>query len=116
DVWPVRGHGPRLDVAREVVGGRLVDARMGSIAVDRRDPRCGRETGDLGRDRRGRVAGLLLPALDAIRRAVGDEEVRRWDHVLGVEARVTRETRLPVHQDRIRGLVELYPAGVGRRL
>ena len=78
-------HRPRLDVAREVVGGRLVEPGVGRVVVDRRDLRRGGQAGDLGRDRRRRVAALLLPALDAVRRTVGDEEVGGGNHVVEVE-------------------------------
>ena len=77
---------PALDRALVVVGDAAPDARptRGSPLsvgdVGGRD-----QAGDLGGDRRRRVAALLLPALGAERRAVGDDEVRRRLDVVGVE-------------------------------
>src|SRR5437868_5074614 len=46
------GDGPPLDVARELVGGGLVDAGAGLVVVDRRDLRRRCQTGDFGGNRR----------------------------------------------------------------
>ena len=75
-------HRPALDVAREVVGRGLVDRGVQRVAVDRRDVRGSRQAGDLGGDRRRRVAVLLLPALDPVARAV----VRRGSRPPGSRA------------------------------
>jgi hypothetical protein len=113
-VRPGARHRPALDVACEVIGGGLVDGGAGRVAVDGGDPRGGRQAGDLGGDRRRRVARLLLPALDAVRGPVSDQEVGGRDHVLAIEVGVAGQTGLPIHQDRIGGLVELQSSGVGR--
>ena len=66
---------PALDRALEVVGGGEVELRAVVVVLDRGDPPGRDEPGDLGRDRRRRVAALLLPALVAERRPARDEEV-----------------------------------------
>ena len=81
-----------------------------------RDGRGGGQAGDLGRDRRGRVPGLLLPALHAVRRAVRDEEVRGGLDVVLPQRVVAAEPGQVGHQDRVGGLVQLVAAGVRRGL
>ena len=83
-----RGHRPALDRALEVVGDAEPDrAPRPSRRWRREVGRCD-EPGDLGGDRRRREAALLLPALDAERRAVGGDEVRRRLDVVRVQRRV----------------------------
>ena len=47
---------------------------------------------------------------------MADEEVGGRDDVVAVQRAVMRQARLPVHQDRVGGLVELEAAGVRRGL
>src|SRR6185437_7831490 len=82
---PVRaggGNRPVLDVALVVVRGGLVEAGPCGVTVARGDRRGGGQPGDLGGDRGRRVAGLLFPALHAVRGPVGDQEVRGRADVL----------------------------------
>ena len=73
------------------------------------------QPGDLGGDRRGRVAGVLLPALHAVVGPVIDDEVRRRADVVVVEGDVPGEAGLPCHQQRVGVLVDLrQPERVGR--
>ncbi len=111
-VRPGRGHVPGLDAALEVVGGRLVEPGPGLVAVLGGDGGRRGQPGDLGRDGRGRVAGLLLPPLVAVRGPVGDQEVGRRADVVGPQRGVPAQARLVVHQDRVGDLVQLEPAGV----
>ena len=106
------GHRPGLDVPLEVVGGGLVEPGPGGVTVAGGNGRRGGQPGDLGRDRGRRVAGLLLPALDAVGRAVGDQEVRGRLDVALPQGGVTAEPGQVRHQDRIGGLVQLGAAGV----
>src|SRR5207237_428270 len=72
---PVRRHRPALDRALPVVGDAAPHRGGEWVAVHVSDV-CGRdEAGDLGGDRRRRVAALFLPALRAERWAVRDQEV-----------------------------------------
>ena len=111
----VRRDRPALDRALPVVGDAEPDRGRGRVAVDAREVGRGDETGDLGGDRRRRVAALLLPALGPERRTVGDQEVRRRLDVVGVE-RGVGEPELLGHQDRVGGLVELRVERIGRGL
>ncbi len=86
------------------------------VALDVGDPARGDEARDLGGDGRRGVTALLLPALVAERRTVGDDEVGGLLDVVAVERRVAGETGLQRHEDRVRRLVELVAAGVGRDL
>ena len=112
---PVRGHRPAFDRSLPVVGDAQPEVRRGSVTVGAREVGSGSEAGDLGCDRRGRIAALLLPALDPEGGAVRDDEVRRRLDVVLVERRVG-QPQLVGHQDRVRGLVELRAERVGRRL
>ncbi len=106
-----RRHRPALDLALPVVGDAEPERSDGCVAVRACEVGGGDEAGDLGRDRRGRVAALLFPALDAERRPVRDEEVRSRPDVVGVEGGVG-EPELVGHEDRVGRLVELRPERV----
>ena len=109
---PVRRHRPALDRALPVVRDAEPERRRGGVAVRRREIGRRDEARDLGGDRGGREAALLLPALGPERRAVRDQEVRRRLDVAVVE-RGIREPELLRHQDREGDLVELRPERVG---
>ncbi len=115
-VGPAGGDRPGLDVALEVVRGRLVDLRPGEVAVLRGDGRGGGQPGDLGGDRGRGVAGLLLPPLHPERRPVRHQEVRGRPDVVLPQLGVPAQPGLPGHQDRVGRLVELGAAGVRCRL
>ena len=91
---------PVLDLAGKLVRRGLVDPGPDRIAIRRGDLSRGRQPGDLGRDRRGRVAGLLLPALNPVGGTMSDEEVGRGNDVVVVE-RASGQAGLPGHQDRV---------------
>ena len=111
----VRRHRPALDRALVVVGDAAPDGRRDRVVVRVGEVGGGDEPGDLGGDRRGRVAVLLLPALDAERGAVARDEVRGGLDVIRVERRVG-EVELVGHQQRVRRLVQLGAERVGRGL
>ena len=112
----VGGQRPGLEVALELVGHAAPDG-----GAESRSPlmsaisRGGEQTGDLGGDRRGRVAALLLPALGAERRPVGGDEVRRRADVRPCSSRA-READGERHDQRVGALVELGVEAVGRLL
>ena len=114
-VRPGRRHRPALHLPLPGVGDAQPDRSRGRVAVRARELGRGDEPRDLRRDRRRREAALLLPALDAERRSAGGDEVRGRLDVVLVQRRV-REPELVRHQDRVGGLVELRPEGVGRDL
>ena len=92
----VGGQRPGLEVALELVGDAAPDGGGGAVAVAVGDLRRGQQAGDLGRDRRGREAALLLPALRAERRPVAGDEVRgRLDVVLVVRRGPSARPRAP---------------------
>ena len=64
-----------LHVALVVVGGRLVEQRPRGVAGCLGEMGGGGQPGDLGCDRRRRVCDVLLPAVLALGRPVGDDEV-----------------------------------------
>ena len=112
---PVRRHRPALDRALPVVGDAEPEGGGGRIAVDASEVGRSGEACDLSRDRGGREAALLLPALGAECGAARDQEVRRRLDVVRVQ-RSVREPELLGHQDRVRDLVQLRPERVGREL
>ena len=119
DERPGRGDRPALDRSLVVVGHAEVQVRRRRVAVLLRDVRGGDEPGDLGGDRRRRIAALLLPALGAKGRSVADEEVRgRADvgRVAMAAGRRHRHARRVGHQERVGRLVELGAERIGRQL
>src|SRR6202042_1816161 len=96
----------------EVVGSGLVELGPRRVAVAGGDRRGGGQPGDLGRDGGRRVAGLLFPALHAVRRPVGDQEVSGRADVVLPQLVVTAEPGLLRHQNRVGGFVHLQTAGV----
>ncbi len=110
-VRAVRGHRPRLDLALPAIGHGQVTPGQGAAAVGRGDVRGADQPGDLGRDRGGRVAALILPALlrgpgrPVPAGAVADEEVGRPPDVAPV--RCVGAAELVIEQDGVGHLVQL---------
>ena len=111
----VGGQRPRLEVALELVGHAAPHGGRRGVPVAVGDLRSRDQAGDLGGDRRGREAALLLPALGAERGPVRGDEVRRRLDVRLVVV-VPREPDGERHDQRIGALVELGVEAVRRHL
>ena len=97
---------PALDVAREVVRGRRVDRGRHVVVVASRYLGRASEPRNLGRDGRGRVAGLLLPTLLRREGAVLHYEVGSGAYVFRVRL-VIGAAELVREDERVRYLVQL---------
>ncbi len=75
DEEAVVGDGPGFDVRFEEVGVLLEELRGHQIAAVAREAGGADQARDIGGQRRGRVAGVLLPSLLRRGRAVIDQEV-----------------------------------------
>src|ERR1700722_16004487 len=109
DEEAVVGDGPVFDVSLEEVGVLLEELRGGHVTAVAREAGCANQSGDIGGQRRGRVAGVLLPSLLRGGRAVVDQEVSRpQDHRIRIEILEPGALVQPPRQhDRKRDFVEL---------
>ena len=110
--WAVGRDRPTLDRTLEVIGDAAPDSGRDRVVIRVGEVGGGDEPGDLGCDRRGRIAVLLLPPLDAECRAVARNEVRSGLDVICIERRIG-EVELVGHQQRVRRLVQLGVERVG---
>src|SRR5512135_2307679 len=102
------GHCPRFDVGLEEVGVLLEVLRRRRLAPLAREGSGTDQRGNVGRERRGRVTAILLPAILGSGRTVPDEVARRlqyhrkWVEILEGFGLV----QAPGEHDRESGLVQ----------
>ena len=111
----VGGDRPTRQASLPIVGDAAGDGGSRRITVQVGDVGAGHQPGDLGRDGRGRIAALLLPAFDPEGRTMRDHEVDRRPDVLLVQ-RGVGHAHLGGHQDRVTRLIELDAERVRRDL
>ena len=102
------GHRPPFDIALVVVGGGQVQVRAGRVARGLSQVRRSDQSGDLGGDVSRGEAGVFLPALGAVGRAVVDDEVGVRADVVLVEGHVPGQPGFPGHQQRVGVFVDLH--------
>ena len=109
DEGAVVGHGPFFDVGLEEVGVLLEELRGDQVAAIAGEARCANQRGDIGGQRRGRVAGVFLPSILRSGRPFVDQELcRRLHHRIRIEILEPGVLVQPPRQhDRKRDFVEL---------